>query len=68
MLRLIQADLPSTRKLNLRHRTPSGFLYFRTVDAFVEQCLHFGAEVIAHEIQLVPTVNVGWVNSQLRWR
>jgi len=67
MPRLIQTDLPSTGKLDLRYRTPSSFLNYRTVDALLEQSLHLGTEVIAHEVQLVPTIFIGRMNGQLRW-
>ena len=68
MLRLVQADGPTTGKLDRRDRSPSNFLYAGASDALLQESGHFGTEVIAHQIELVSTIVTGRMNGQLRWR
>src|SRR5215471_4858958 len=56
MLRLVKADLTSAWKREFTNRTPSGFLYIRTVDALLSEGGHLGPQVFAHEIQFVCVV------------
>jgi hypothetical protein len=53
MFRLIEADLASTRKLNLRNRTPSCFLNRGALNIHLRERGHFGFQVVAQEIEFV---------------
>src|SRR5437899_9482508 len=62
MLRLIKADLASTRKPHLRNGTPSLFLNFRARSALLGEGSHFGFQIVAHEIEFVDATLIGWVD------
>src|SRR5437899_11410954 len=62
MLRLIKADLASTRKPHLRNGTPSLFLNFRVRSALLGEGSHFGFQIVAHEIEFVDATLIGWVD------
>src|SRR4051795_10397320 len=49
MSRLVEADLTTARKLDLRYRSPASVLNLRTVNALLFKPPHFRREVIAHE-------------------
>src|ERR1022692_14857 len=61
MLRLIKADLTSTRKPHLRNGTPSCFLNVRALNALLCEGRHFGFQVVAHEIEVLGANLIGWV-------
>ena len=62
MLRLIKADLASTRKPHLGNGTPSCFLSFRALNALLGEGRYFGFQVIAHEIDFLGATLIGRVD------
>src|SRR5713101_2924427 len=61
MLRLVNADLASTRQPHLRNGTPRCFLNFGALNALLREGSHFGLQIIAHETELVDTIFIRWV-------
>lgn len=64
MLRLIKADLTSTRKPHLRDCTPSWLVNVRALNAFLRERNHFPLQIVAHEIEFVDTVLIGRVECE----
>src|SRR5260370_25245857 len=61
MFRLIEADLASTGKPHLRNGTPSFFLNFRALNILLREGSHFGFQIVAHKIEFVDAIFIGWV-------
>src|ERR1700683_1913594 len=68
MFRLIKADLASTRKPNLRNRTPSRFLNLRALNLFLRERSHFGLQIVANKIDFPDITLIGRVDCDLCWR
>jgi len=52
---LVEADVATSGKADLRHGSPPGLLYLRAEDAQISQRSHFCLQVIAHQIPLGGT-------------
>src|SRR6267143_4743999 len=61
MLRLIQANLPSTGQFHLRNRAPSRFLNLGALHTLLAECIHFRFQAVAHKIEFMRTVLTGRV-------
>src|SRR5579863_4882155 len=68
MLRLIKPDLASAGQSYPCDGAPSFVFHFRTRDALLPECGHLGLQIVAHEIELVPAILLGWMNCHFRGR
>jgi hypothetical protein len=59
MLRLIEANAASARKLHFCYGTPPFFLNFRAFHVRVGEGRHFGFQIVAQEIKFVDTIVAG---------
>src|SRR2546425_1011528 len=68
MPRLVDTELASSGEPDSGYRTPSCFLYLRTMDAFAPKRRYLGLQVATHEQELVSVVSFGGMNSHLGGR
>jgi hypothetical protein len=62
---LIQADGSSARELDLGHRTPPCLFDRGATDTFALEELNLAGQVIAHEVELIGTVDVRRMDGEL---
>lgn len=68
MIRLVQADVAAAGESDLGHRTPTRFFDFRACDALLSESRHLSAQVVTHQVDLVPPIVLGRVHGYLRRR
>src|ERR1700722_2201159 len=68
MLRLVEPDASTTRKLDPGNRPPPRFFHFRAPDPFGAEGHDLRIEVVTHEVQLMSTVVLRRMNGDLGGR
>src|ERR1700737_4975474 len=68
MLRLVEPDLPAARQEDRRQTAPALLLHRTALHFLPLQRFHRRLEVVAHEVELVQVVLLGWMKRSFRSR